>query len=627
MKRRSEKMVLGWVVGSMFVLGCGAEDASDAGGARQSRSEEQVLTPVGCIQESDCAAGLACVSGTCQPCSSHGECQSDVCDLGAATSMGPGACLQEAQVVYVDTSARPACETGDGSRSNPVCTIGAGISRAFGVRYAVRVYPGHYFPFGVTDRTVYVFGPGDGSAVVGEEDAGAGARITRATVVLDGLDFAVHVLTGVVCDRSTLKVLRGSAQGDYYGIRATDCDLEIDQVRAGGSIQSGLTIAGEGSYRVTNSYFSGGDLQAVVFSGASTGTFEFNTVTGGGELRPGGIDCGTSARVIRDSIVVHNMPAAGGAQTVGACTHRRVVVGSGDTRPDPGLIKIDPDLDPQGRLLDTPADLACCVDKGARYVSSLYRDFFGTPRPQGRSNDIGAHELGQLVRASADTHIRTDLDVRRNDNYGCQESMVIGSSRGGGGIPFGGPDAMRALVQFDLSSLNTMSFSHVRSAILEMTLDSFDTGLSSSVYKVDVHRILPSGPRTPWIEGNGLEIGATLPAGCTNVDDAFGVAWVGAGDGGDANNQTQPDFDPEVVASATIAQATNVRGDVIRWDVTKLVQSWYNGTALNEGILLRDTTGDGSFRGVRFGARDGLLRGFPDAVTGPRLIVTLGPLP
>jgi hypothetical protein len=81
------------------------------------------------------------------------------------------------------------------------------------------------------------------------------------------------------------------------------------------------------------------------------------------------------------------------AQTVGACTHQRVVVGSGDTRPDPGLIKIDPDLDPQGRLVDTPADRACCIDRGERYVPSLYRDFFGTSRPQGESNDIGAHEL------------------------------------------------------------------------------------------------------------------------------------------------------------------------------------------------------------------------------------------
>jgi hypothetical protein len=197
----------------------------------------------------------------------------------------------------------------------------------------------------------------------------------------------------MVCDGASVKVRRGSVRGDNYGIRATNCALELDRVRAGGLIQSGLRIAGTGSYRITNSYFSGGDSQAVVFDGSSTGTFQFNTVVGGGELRPGGIECGTTERVIRDSIVVGSFPAAGGAQTVGACKHQRVVVGGGDTRPDPELIKIDPALDPAGRLLETPASLACCIDRGARYVSSLYRDFFGTPRPQRASNDIGAHEL------------------------------------------------------------------------------------------------------------------------------------------------------------------------------------------------------------------------------------------
>jgi hypothetical protein len=238
---------------------------------------------------------------------------------------------------------------------------------------------------------------------VGEEDSSAGARITGASsrVVLDGLDFGVHVLAGVICDGASLKVVRGAVQGDVDGIRATNCQLEVDRVRAGGAIRSGLTIAGAGGYRITNSYFSGGDSQAVVLGGSSTGTFQQNTVTGGGELRPGGIDCGTTSRTIQDSIVTGSFPAAGGAQTVGACIHQRVVVGSGDTRPDPGLIEIDPDLDPQGRLLDTPANAACCIDRGARCVPGLYRDFFGTPRPQGPSNDIGAHELVRAPVAAA----------------------------------------------------------------------------------------------------------------------------------------------------------------------------------------------------------------------------------
>jgi hypothetical protein len=386
-----------WIAGAVLVLGCGMGGDLDAStGELEASLELEAPLEQGlasCTQESDCSGGLTCIGGTCRPCSAHDQCRSDVCDQGAATSMGPGACLPESSVNYVDASARPACETGDGSRANPLCEIRDAIPRAIGARYAIRAYAGHYRPFAATDRTFYVFGPGDGTAVVGEEDLTAGARIRAgARVVLDGVDFGVHVLTGVVCEDANLKVLRARVQGDYHGIRATNCELIIDRVRAGGAILSGLTIAGTGTYRITNSFFSGGDRQAVVFSGTSTGRFLFNTVTGGGELHPGGIDCGTTPRTIRDSIVVGNFPAADGAQTVGACTHQRVVVGSGDLRPDPGLIHLDPVFDGQGRLLDTPANDACCIDQGARYVSSLYRDFFGTPRFCGTSNDIGAYE-------------------------------------------------------------------------------------------------------------------------------------------------------------------------------------------------------------------------------------------
>ena len=62
---------------------------------------------------------------------------------------------------------------------------------------------------------------------------------------------------------------------------------------------------GGGSYRITNSHYHAGSPPAVVFTGASAGIFEFNTITGGGSAEfPGGIDCGTTPRLIEDSIVV-----------------------------------------------------------------------------------------------------------------------------------------------------------------------------------------------------------------------------------------------------------------------------------------------------------------------------------
>lgn len=396
MARKMALWVVYWIAGAALGIGCGAEDVTDVEIAEQA-PVGQASPVTSCDQESDCTGGLTCVVGSCRPCAEHSQCQSDVCDVGSATSMGPGACIPEASVVYVDRRG-PDCTTGptggDGSRAHPVCEIRDAISHVVGIRYAIRVYSGNYVPFIADNRTFYVFGPGDGSAIVGVEDLSAGARIINGSrVALEGLSFDTGVLTGVVCDSSTLNVRHSEVHGDSSGIRATNCTLDLDRVRATGSIRTGLLIDGSGTYRIANSYFGGGDIPSVVFSGTAHGIFWFNTVTSGGEHRPGGIDCGTIPRRIIDSIVVHNTPAAGGAQTVGACVHQRVVVGSGDTRPDPGLIKIDPDLDAQGRLLDTPADRVCCIDKGARYVSSLYRDFFGTPRPQGASNDIGAHEF------------------------------------------------------------------------------------------------------------------------------------------------------------------------------------------------------------------------------------------
>jgi hypothetical protein len=74
----------------------------------------------------------------------------------------------------------------------------------------------------------------------------------------------------------------------------------------------------------------------------------------------------------------------------------QVVVGTEDTTPSPGAIRLDPDfVDPGARnyhLARSPANRACCIDKAARQPD-LSTDFDGDTRPMGAGFDIGADEV------------------------------------------------------------------------------------------------------------------------------------------------------------------------------------------------------------------------------------------
>lgn len=210
------------------------------------------------------------------------------------------------------------------------------------------------------------------------------------------------------------------------------------------------------------------------------------------------------------------------------------------------------------------------------------------------------------VPAEVDAHVRSDLDVRRNDNYGRQQVLMVGTSRGATGLPAGAADAIRSLLRFNLSGLPPM---RLVSADLVMRIYAYGSGASTSQFTVQAHRIVPSGARTPWTEGNGFEGWPTnAPAGSADVDAAFGVAWSGAGDNpapDAANNVTQPDFDPMPAAIALVPRTLIPAGAIVRWNVTDLVSRWRSGQVPNLGLVLRDPTTAGDFRELYFDAKDG----------------------
>lgn len=193
-----------------------------------------------------------------------------------------------------------------------------------------------------------------------------------------------------------------------------------------------------------------------------------------------------------------------------------------------------------------------------------------------------------ILKPVADSGVRADLDVRLNDNYGCLYVMTVGGSRGGLGSAWGDPDFERAMLRFDLAGESTP----VSQALLEFTVSGFtnDAG-SPPINIITLHAILDS-----WEEGDGNE---WLPGfiSCPNVDDAEGVAWLGDGDGGDANNQTQPAFDAAVAATLNLDPLLLSGGDVVQADITDLVNQWINGLP-NHGVVLRDASSGGGMRMV-----------------------------
>ncbi|MCA9752658.1 MAG: DNRLRE domain-containing protein [Gemmatimonadetes bacterium] len=203
----------------------------------------------------------------------------------------------------------------------------------------------------------------------------------------------------------------------------------------------------------------------------------------------------------------------------------------------------------------------------------------------------------QLVELApvADTDVNTSLDARRNDNYGCDPILNVAGSRGGGGIPYGGADGIRILLQFDLSTVSAP----IGLAELELHLSDFRNDTSAQDFAIDVHRVTEA-----WEEGDGNE-SPPHPGGCQGVDPASGVAWVGAGDGGDANNQTQPAFDPAIESTLSFnsLDATGP-GTAYVWDVTTLVNGWITNQYPNHGMMLRDVTTDGSYKDVGFASRE-----------------------
>lgn len=208
---------------------------------------------------------------------------------------------------------------------------------------------------------------------------------------------------------------------------------------------------------------------------------------------------------------------------------------------------------------------------------------------------------------AADSYVRWN-GLYYNDNFGCNTFIEVGTY-------------MWGMVQFDLSSLPAGAM--ITKATLYLTVYQHGTSDPNTTYTINVHRIVPTGALTPWIEGDGTFNPIPSIPQCVWVDPAYGVAWYGAGDGGDSNNQSHPNYDPVIAATRTYSQSQYPIGSAIDWNVTGLVQNWFNGTYPNYGFMIVEQGSVPWVRAERYGTRDAALHGIPDpyAVAGPKMIV------
>jgi hypothetical protein len=122
-------------------------------------------------------------------------------------------------------------------------------------------------------------------------------------------------------------------------------------------------------------------------------------------------------------------------------------------------------------------------------------------------------------------------------------------------------NTQRTLMSFDFSSIPAGQ--QIVSATLTLTALT-NNGNNSGGVNMDVHAVT-----TPWIENQATWNSASA-----------GNPWTTAGG----------DFDPFIYASSN---ANPLNNTPVTWNVTSLVQDWYDGTIPNEGLLLRSFNGNG----------------------------------
>lgn len=382
-------------------------------------------------------ASPACVDNTCQPCTSHAQCDSGAC-------LPDGTCAPETEVAFVK-------EGGSGSsctRTTPCGTLGDAINTN---RPIVKIAAGL-----VADSKVTMI---DGKSIILLADAGAKLGRTGTGEILDvtgGADVKIFDLevtqangifgqigaiavspSGIAARLALTRVKITGIQGNgvsvafggtltvsqcvmsgntFNGIIATGGVLEVTESIASDNGGNGINASGalavsrstltrnqlagisarDNLVSITNNFIvrNGGDANpgGLQLANLSPGSkVESNTIVGNvgraDTNSTGGVFCSSPGFVANNNIIFRNRTSSSSAQTLGTCTYGNSIVMPGTTPIDNALNFVNPNSEPFDYHLTATSP---AINSAGTCMGN---DFDGDPRPNGIACDVGADEF------------------------------------------------------------------------------------------------------------------------------------------------------------------------------------------------------------------------------------------
>jgi hypothetical protein len=386
-----------------------------------------------CLTNLDCLADQkTCdtAAGSCVGCMQNGDCASGICGAG-------GVCADPKMIIYVNNDG-PSCAvgSGQGTLEDPYCTVQRGLDQGASQGKRVVIFAGaHAYTENVSIKPTAAYtvnAIGIGQPVLAPSAAGPAILLSTLgqaiNLSLDGLTIQNAAgESGIRCDGTStslslthVTVLRSTLRNNAkYGLAATNCQANLDQVRVelnqtGGLLLSDSDVVATNLLVVQNGVGAGTTYGGINILNPNGGTVAIvnstvvKNVESAGASLASGIACSAVTSVL-NCVVQGNTGAATEINATLCKPDHSAFVGA--AAPNTGNMNVELVACTDNLIFQNPGagnyvpisgGSCTLVDKGASAatfgtttVTAPNHDFDGRSRPQPSNGmfDIGAYEL------------------------------------------------------------------------------------------------------------------------------------------------------------------------------------------------------------------------------------------